>query len=65
MHNYMWHVFCQNHKREGKKIWVIKRCTRKTYERRLKYRGEDYLYFPCQAEAQAEVDRRNALEVKR
>lgn len=61
MGKYLWHVICQRHKE--KRIWVVKRCTCKTYERRLKYKGEDYLYYTCENAARAEAVRRNALEL--
>ena len=56
---YLWHVIGQKHA-DGMK-WIVRKCTRKSYERRLKYYGEDFMYYTDESAARAEADRRNAL----
>ena len=56
---YLWHVIVQKHK-DGMK-WIVRKCTRKSYERRLKYQGEDFMYYATEEAARAEAKRRNAL----
>ena len=57
---YLWHVV----ERKGKDgtEWIVRKVTHKSYERRLKYYGEDFMHYFEEEAAKAEAERLNGLK---